>query len=192
MIAAGFAWLAIAAAGCTRPREVGSYPSATRANGLPDVTLVDERGNAVALASLKGTPVLVDFIYTRCTSSCPMLTMKMSRVARLLDAGLGAKIRIVSITVDPEHDNPAALLAYARSHGADLRGWMFLTGTPGQIGKVLSAYNLRIAREPDGSITHVTEIFLLGARGRQERFYDGLKVQPATIARDAERMDNQG
>src|SRR5271154_4876322 len=82
----------------------GDYPAANGNNCLPEVSLIDQHGSAVSLASLKGKPVLVDFIYTSCASTCPMLTAKMAAVARKLGPALGADVRIVKMQPDPEHD----------------------------------------------------------------------------------------
>jgi protein SCO1 len=192
LLCAALVCLTLVAGGCTHPDERGSYSSPSHNIGLPDVTLIDQYGKQVSLRTLLGEPALVDFIYTRCTESCPMLTLKMSKVAHHLGSNLGKKIRIVSFSVDPEHDTPAALLAYAKSHDADLPGWLFLTGTPAQMAQVMAAYNIKVGREPDGSITHVTEAFLLDAHGRQHRFYDGLQVRPETIAGDIARAEHAG
>lgn len=182
----------LALAGCHHPDETGSFPAANKNDCLPDVTLVDQHGNRVSLASLKGEPVLVDFIYTTCGGTCPMLTAKMAAAGKLLGAALGKRIRIVSITIDPEHDHPAELLRYARDRGADHPGWLFLTGKPEQIEQVLAAYNLKRYRGADGSIDHVTASFLLGPEGRQVRQYDGVTVKPETLAADADRVLSQG
>jgi protein SCO1/2 len=192
MLCSALVAVALIAAGCSHPGERGSYPAAGKRDGLPDVTLIDQYGKPVPLRTLRGEPALVDFIYTQCTESCPMLTLKLSEVAHHLGPALGKQICIVSISVDPEHDTPAALLAYAKSHGADMSGWLFLTGTPAQIATVMAAYNLKIAHEPDGSIMHVTEAFLLDAHGRQHRFYNGLQVRPETIAGDIARAEHAG
>src|SRR5271156_4719511 len=64
-------------AACDRPDardRPGDYAAASRADCLPDLTLTDQFGHDVSLASLKGRPVLVDFIYTSCPGPCPMLT----------------------------------------------------------------------------------------------------------------------
>ncbi|HYL59671.1 MAG TPA: SCO family protein [Candidatus Acidoferrales bacterium] len=98
--------LAIAIAACGNREAVGDYPAANRNDGLPDVGLVDQRGVVFSLASLKGKLVLIDFIYTSCASTCPLLTAKMVQVAHELGPALGADVRIVSITLDPEHDTP--------------------------------------------------------------------------------------
>ncbi len=182
----------LAVAGCSRRDETGSFPAANKNDCLPDVTLVDQHGNQTSLASLKGEPVLVDFIYTTCGGTCPMLTSKMAAAGKLLGAALGSRIRIVSISIDPEHDNPPTLLEYARTHDADRPGWLFLTGTPAQIEQVLAAYNLKRYRGADGSIDHVTASFLLGPDGRQVRQYDGVAVKAETLAQDADQVMSRG
>jgi len=170
----------------------GDYPAANGNNCLPDVSLLDQHGSAVSLASLKGKPVLIDFIYTSCTATCPMLTAKMAAIAHELGPALGADVRIVSITLDPEHDSPAQLEEYAKDHGAPGTGWIFLTGPPTQIDKVLALFNLRRTRESDGSITHSVAAFLLGPDGHQLRQYNALDVSPEAVVADVARARGKG
>src|SRR5277367_4300429 len=165
----------------------GDYPAANANNCLPDVSLIDQHGAAVSLASLKGKPVLIDFIYTSCASTCPMLTAKMAAIAHQLGPALGAWVTIVSITLDPEHDTPAELAKYAKSRGADDKGWIFLTGPPAKIDQVLALFNLRRTHESDGSITHSIEAFLLGPDGHQVRQYSALDVSPDDVVADVAR-----
>src|SRR5258705_10294756 len=105
----GFAVIALALIlalpGCAR-EGAGDYPASNRNICLPDVSLIDQHGQAISLASLRGKPVLIDFIYTSCASTCPVLTSKIVAVARELGPPLNA-VTIVSITLDPEHDGPA-------------------------------------------------------------------------------------
>jgi len=162
----------------------GSYVVNSKADGLPDVTLADQNGHSLPLSSLKGKPVLIDFIYTSCHGPCPMLTSKFALIAKLLRSELGTKVTLVSLTVDPEHDHPAQLLDYAHSHDASREGWLFLTGSPAQIEQVLAAYGLVRKREADGSVTHMTTVFLLGPDGHQMRIYNGLEAKPTTVAAD--------
>ncbi len=171
---------------CNR-EAAGDYPAANGNNCLPDVSLIDQHGSTVSLASLKGKPVLIDFIYTSCASTCPVLTAKMVSVARQLGPALGANVTIVSITLDPEHDGPAQLASYAKSQGADARGWLFLTGKPAQVDQVLALFKLRRMRESDGSITHSVSAFLLGPDGHQVRQYNALNVNASAVVGDIDR-----
>lgn len=177
---------------CGNREALGDYPAANANNCLPDVSLIDQHGAAVSLASLKGKPVLIDFIYTSCASTCPLLTAKMAAVAHKLGPALGADVTIVSISLDPEHDTPAALADYAKSHDADARGWIFLTGPPVKIDQVLALFNLRRTRESNGSITHSIAAFLLGPDGHQLRQYNALDVSPEAVADDIDRAGNKG
>lgn len=165
----------------------GDYPAANGNNCLPDVSLVDQHGATISLASLKGKPVLIDFIYTSCASTCPMLTAKMAAIAHQLGPALGANVTIVSISLDPEHDTPAVLAKYAKSHDADGPGWIFLTGPPAQIDQVLAQFKLRRTRESDGTITHSISAFLLGPDGHQLRQYNALDVSPDSVAADVDQ-----
>ena len=179
--------LILVASGCAR-EAAGDYPASNGNNCLPDVSLIDQHGQAISLASLKGKPVLIDFIYTSCASTCPVLTSKIAAVARELGPALGANVTIVSITLDPEHDGPAQLAAYAKSQAVESNSWLFLTGKPADIDQVLAAFKLRRMRESDGSIMHSVSAFLLGPDGHQIRQYNALDVNAKTVAADIDRL----
>lgn len=168
------------------PAPVGAYDAANPGDCLPAVSLTDQNGNHVSLASLKGRPVLVDFIYTSCPGPCSVLTSKLVGVAKELGPELGSQVRMVSITLDPENDTPKKLKDYAERLGAQYSGWLFLTGTPQQIEQVLAAYKLRRLREADGSVSHMETMFLLGPDGRQRRIYNAVEVQPGVLSAEAE------
>ena len=178
--------LILAASGCAR-EAAGDYPASNGNNCLPDVSLIDQHGQAISLASLKGKPVLIDFIYTSCASTCPVLTSKIAAVARELGPALNS-VTIVSITLDPEHDGPAQLAAYAKSQAVESNSWLFLTGKPADIDQVLAAFKLRRMRESDGSIMHSVSAFLLGPDGHQIRQYNALDVNAKTVAADIDRL----
>ncbi len=98
---------------------------------VPDFSLVDRTGRRVGLADLRGKVWLANFIYTQCTETCPL---QSGEIARLQQEFAGAKdLRFVSITVDPEHDTPAVLDAYATRYHADPERWLFLTGSKAAI-----------------------------------------------------------
>jgi protein SCO1/2 len=172
--------------------EPGSYAAVNSSDCLPAITLVDQHGHDVALASLKGRPVLIDFIYTTCPGPCPLMTARMAVVAKLLGPKLGRQVTLVSITIDPEHDRPAELEKYARARGADEAGWLFLTGTPAQIDRVLALYHLRRMRNPDGTVNHAAASFLLGPDGHQVRQYQPLEVKASAVVADIERALGRG
>lgn len=96
---------------------------------LPQVSLVREDGKAVSLINElnDGRPVILTFIYTTCTSICPMISQTLSQ----LQSDLGSdrdKVHMVSISIDPEQDTPARLREYAKKYGAGPE-WQHYTGT---------------------------------------------------------------
>src|SRR6202050_4924151 len=158
-----------AAAGWHRESE----STAATPSVLTDTKLVDQNGNTVELSSLKGKPMLVDFIYTSCPGPCLMETAKFANVALRLGNDLGSKVTLVSITVDPEHDGPKQLLNYSRQQGEAGKGWYFLTGGPGDIDQALAGFKLSRQIEPDGSVGHLVDMILVGPDGRLVRGSNG-------------------
>ena len=177
-----------AAAGCHR----GSESNAEAASVLTDTKLVDQNGNTVTLTSLKGKPLVVDFIYTSCPGPCLMETAKLANVALRLGSDLGSKVTIVSISVDPEHDGPKQLLDYSRQQGADEKGWYFLTGGPAEIDQALAGFKLSRQIEPDGSVGHLVDMMLVGSDGRLVREYNGEIVKAQDIVDDVKKTLNNG
>jgi protein SCO1 len=93
---------------------------------VPDFTLTDQRGRSVRRADLAGKIWVASFIFTSCPDECPVMTAEMAQLQA--DLARVPDLRLVSISVDPEHDTPAALSQYADRFNADPERWLFLTG----------------------------------------------------------------
>lgn len=95
----------------------------------PDVKMVDANNQPVSLHdSLDGSgPVMLNFIFTTCTTICPVMSGTFSQVQAKLGAA-HSNVRMVSISIDPEHDTPSRLLAYAKRFEAGPQ-WSMLTGS---------------------------------------------------------------
>jgi protein SCO1/2 len=150
---------------------------------LPAVSLIDQNGKTVSLTSLKGRPVLISFIHASCKGACQMMTAKMKMVAQSLGSKFDSSVTMVSITTDPAHDGPPQLLAYAKNEGADVPGWLFLSGKPKAVGRVLALYHVPM-EGADDSMTHDFDLFLVAPDGREARQYQGMKVAPDVVASD--------
>jgi len=109
---------------------------------IPDVTLINQDGVKVELRKLllADQPVLVDFIYTTCTTICPVLSINFVNFQNTIHRESG-KARLVSISIDPEFDTPKAMKAYLSRYHAK-PGWDFLTGSREDISRVLKAFNV--------------------------------------------------
>ncbi len=153
-----------------------SQASALGANDrAPDFSLVDQSGAGVTLASLRGQILVVDFIFTRCTGPCPILTARNVELQRALDPGLRERVRFVSISLDPANDTPEALTTYAAARGADLASWSFLTGPETDVAEVVRRFGVGTLRAPDGNIDHALVTFLIDPNGRIETRWLGLE-----------------
>jgi cytochrome oxidase Cu insertion factor (SCO1/SenC/PrrC family) len=84
-----------------------------RIGPAPALTLTTQESAPLSLGDLRGKVVLLTFIYTSCTDTCPLLTGKMASIQEKLGADFGSRVQFLSITVDPERDTPDVLRAYA-------------------------------------------------------------------------------
>lgn len=107
---------------------------------VPDVVLVDQNGAKVRLKGFLQTdkPVVLDFIFGTCTTICPILSAGYVNLQHKLGPDSQA-VRLVSISIDPEHDTPRVLKEYLRRYHAK-QGWDFLTGSREDIDKVMMAF----------------------------------------------------
>jgi len=151
---------------------------------LYDNELVDLDGHAVRFKSeaVDDRIVVVDFIYTSCTTICPITSAIFSEVQQRLIETLGERfgrdVKLVSLTVDPATDTPERLKDYAASFGSST-GWLWLTGDKPKVDKVLAgfgAYAVDFTR-------HAGAIVVGDARsGDWTRFY-GVPNPPDIVAR---------
>ncbi|MCC6292097.1 MAG: SCO family protein [Bryobacterales bacterium] len=150
-------------AACSRPPE-----PLPRYQTIPGFTLTAEDGRAFASErELRGKVWVADFFYTTCNGPCPRMSRLMKTVAGATN-GL-PNVRYVSFTVDPEHDTPPQLAAYARRYAANTRRWSFLTGPREQLHALKrEAFTLG---DVDGSLNHSTRFVLVDARGVVRGFY---------------------
>ena len=121
MVGAAATWWvrrAAPAASQTTLEALGTY------GVVPSFTLTERSGRRVNRDDLRGLVWVVDFIYTECTETCPTQSLQLARLQREFQ---DAELRLVSITVDPEHDTPEVLARYGARYGAGDR-WWFLTG----------------------------------------------------------------
>jgi protein SCO1/2 len=96
---------------------------------VDDVRLVDQDGRPTTLRQAidAEVPVLVNFIFTTCTTVCPVMSAGFAQFLDALDPARD-RVRLVSISIDPDHDTVDALRRYAERYRAGT-SWRLLTGT---------------------------------------------------------------
>jgi protein SCO1/2 len=107
---------------------------------IPDVELIDADGATMRLRTILDAdkPVALNFIFTTCTTICPVMTATFAQMQRKL-GDTANKLQVVSISIDPEYDRPDVLKAYGRQFHAG-SNWTFLTGDSKDILTVLQRF----------------------------------------------------
>ncbi len=136
---------------------------------VPAITLLNQHSQPVPLRDYLNTdkPVMLEFIFTSCTTLCPNQSVKFSNFQRKLTPD-SKQARLVSITVDPETDTPEVLLHYLQQYQAQ-PGWDFLTGSKEDIKQVMSAFNIK----PSDMITLDSSLLLRSPKTGQWIRVDG-------------------
>lgn len=153
---------------------------------VPDFTLTDQTGRAVRLSQMRGEPVAVTFIYTRCpiATACPLTTTRFAKLDSMLKAkGFG---KLFTITVEPERDTPQVLAEYASHVKADPARWKFLTGDPKAVADVASRFGVIYYPEA-GQVVHAQAVAVVDAAGRLATIYYGDNWDAENVFRDLEK-----
>jgi len=118
---------------------------------VPEVELLDENAKPVELA-VEGRPTLITFIFTRCAAMefCPRMAKQFESLQEALQKADRSDLRLLSITLDPEHDQPALLKQYGEAVGADPAIWNFATGEVETIDNLTREF--RVYRDRQGGV----------------------------------------
>lgn len=124
---------------------------------LADLALTDQNGKTVDLYQdyIAGRRIVLHSFFSRCEGSCPVMMATLQALQKQLGERLGQDVSIISITVDPAHDTPAVLAAYAKRVQAK-PGWHFLSGSPEQVNTALR----RIGQYADAPENHMNLIIV--------------------------------
>lgn len=143
---------------------------------VPATTLVDQEGRPLTLADFKGAAVAVTFIYTRCPlpQFCPLLDRRFAEVQKLAaaDPAIAGKIRLLSVSFDPQFDRAETLRAHAKTLGADPAVWRFATAEEAIVDRFAAEFGVNVIREKDGTITHNLRTAVIDPTGHVRSIVD--------------------
>jgi len=146
---------------------------------VPDAAFIDQSDRRRSFSEWRGTPVVLTFIYTRCPlpNFCPLMSQNFATLQRRLadDTALHGRVRLISVTFDPEHDTPAVLAAYAARLKANPEVWTFLTGDRATVERFAGRFGIGIIRESSdpSQITHNLRTVIIDGRGTIAKAYNG-------------------
>lgn len=163
-----------------KPLEVGAQ--------LPATGFIDQNGRPFTFASLHGRVAVVGFIYTRCTDACPIITQKFAQLDRELGA---APYQLVEVSIDPMHDTPTVLAAYARQYGVRSKRWSILTGDPAALNVFWRSAGLSVIDNGRGELIHNARLLLVAPDGRLAEIVELVAWQPRTVAAEMQHVAGQ-
>lgn len=151
---------------------------------FPDVMLLDQNSKERRLKSevIGDRIVVMDFVYTSCTTVCPVVSAIMGEVQQKLGGRVGREVALVSLTVDPVRDTPARLRDYARSRGAGA-GWSWLTGSTTAVNDTLKGLGTWTPNFEDHPVVMMVGD---GRTGKWTRFYGF--ADPAMLVAQVESL----
>jgi protein SCO1/2 len=134
---------------------------------VPDFELTDQNGKRISISQLRGRVIAINFIYTRCPlpDYCPRMTGTFAALSSRFAARLEQDLVLLSVSFDPQFDTSEVLNRYAKSFGANRKGWHFLTGAKEEIGRVCGFFGMGYWPD-EGSITHNLQTGLIDRDGR--------------------------
>ncbi len=178
VLAAFFAYVSLRAGGKRSNAEMFAQRPPPAANGalpelwpLPRFSFRDQHGREQSDATLRGRVLIGDFIFTTCTSVCPLITAKMRLLQRELRE---PQLAFVSFSVDPAHDTPEALARYAQTWNAAESRWTLLSTDPRGLAALADGMHVAVEASDDreNPIIHSSLFFLIDRVGKVRGFYD--------------------
>ena len=199
---------ALAAMGCGRRSRLPYYVDRTLTpvwldagsdggdtlHRVSDFHLVDQRGRAVSLATIRDKIVVASFFYASCRQLCPTLRTQLQRVQAAFNASSG--VTILSHTIAPESDSVEVLAHYARENHMDAARWLLLTGARCDIERLArDSYFVELSDsggKTNGRLLHTETFVLIDQRGHIRGVYDGSLAYDVTrLIEDIERLRDE-
>lgn len=174
-----------AAAACARPNSTPAVDVATVHTPLAhgDFSVYelgsawrDQTGRVRELASLRGAPRVLAFVYTHCSAACPITIAELKRIAAVTPAAA----EVVLVSLDPSRDTPEQLARYAAEHGLTQR-WTLLSGSDASVRDLAATLGVRYERLSSEDLAHGNVLTVLDAEGQMVHQQSGLDGSEETV-----------
>ncbi len=144
---------------------------------VPDFKVVERSGNSLSRRDLMGDVWVVDFVFARCPTACPAMNSAIFDLRRKIP-----ELKILTLSVDPEHDTPKYLAEWVKTMGLEQPGWFWGSGvSEGEMQEIARGF-LQGAGRMDGKIVHSERFVLLDRYARIRGAFPVL--DPGTFLRD--------
>jgi protein SCO1 len=159
---------------------------------LPDYELLAEDGRRVRFSDFRGKALALTFFFTRCPlpDFCPRMGKNFAQARDLVLAAANAPTnwQFLSISFDPEFDQPGVLASYANFYRAgNADRWLFAAAPTNVLAELAPRLDLMVIREVGGSISHNLRTVVLDGQGRICRQFDGNEWTAEQLGREVVR-----
>ena len=171
----------------SQPLTRGGFAGAEvpRAVPAPPIRLSDQYGRPVALASFRGSPVVVAFLYTRCGAPCTLIAQQ---IRGALDE-LPRPVPVLIVSADPQGDTRVAVRRFLA--GTSLSGRVYyLSGSPAALADVWRTYRVKPASAGASTFAGHATVFLIDSAGRERVLYGTEQLTPEALAHDIGKLQD--
>lgn len=160
-------------------------PAGKLAHHFPNVRLWTQDNREVRFYDdlVKGRVVMINFMFTTCTSLCPRSTANLVKVQQALGDHAGRDVFVISISVDPEHDTPAVLKQYAEEYQIK-PGWTLVTGKRADIDRIRQGLGVK----DNDDLSQHTGMLIYGNEPFAQWASTPVMQSPGSIARIVMRL----
>lgn len=130
------------------------------------LSLTDQSGHVADWRTHRGKPQLVTMFYTSCPYMCPLIVDSAKTIDKSLTPLQRQRLDVLLVSLDPEHDTPAALESLAKKRGIDTTRWTLAAPAPDGVRAAAGVLGIRYRKLADGSFNHTSALLLLDADGR--------------------------
>lgn len=154
---------------------------------LPNTAFTNENGKTFHLNDLKGNYLFISFVYSRCPmpKMCPLtITLNKQLLTLWKKQKPSLPLKLLVVTLDPEHDTPAVLKQFKKSRGLDPAHFVMATGNPATLSDFASNFNV-LGIPSEGMISHNVKSVLVGPDLVPIKEYKENEWDPKDVVKDA-------
>ncbi|MCA8913023.1 MAG: SCO family protein [Planctomycetes bacterium] len=169
---AGIYWTSDAVPPIAQVQDPGSplpFPAAKLriSHEPPPIHLRNQAGEPTSLGPLRGRVVILTGVYTRCPTTCSLIMAQARQAVARLDSAEQQDVYVIAVTLDPEHDDQAALRDLADRQGLDLPHWNLCTGNVEEVNRLLDRMGIERRVDPaTGIIDHSNQFLVVDRSGK--------------------------
>lgn len=161
---------------------------------VPAFTLINQDGKKISLKDYRGRALAITFIYARCplANYCILMSKNFSDLAnQLKDSDLKDKIRLLSVSFDPQTDTPEKLKQYGQGYlgkgvAPDFTVWQLATGTQKEVKDIADFFGLRYETDENDKtqFNHSLRTIVITPEGKVQKVFSGNEWTPNDLLRE--------